>query len=393
MSAVLQYAGVAASALGVTGDRPLTGPLYAQISISDPCDHRCVMCPYHPPSEARPLLEQFGGAAPGVMSLARFTEVADDLHRLGTRRLDLVGRGEPLLNPHVVEMITHAKRRGLTVTMISNGSRLTRDRAQALSASGLDAYRLSLDAGSGETYAQVHVSESPASFGRIRDNLRGLAEARVRAGTKTPHLTVSFTINSINWRELPAMIEVTREAGADAAHFQHVLPLSAEGSAVQLDDDAHRDLVESIIPEATVRAQRLSLETNLRAFAATPRALDPDEQAVVPCYVGSFFTVVLGNGNVMPCCQTEIPVASLGDERFSDIWRGERYRAFRRAARRLPEPSPELATCACDRCYFRPHNVSVHNAIHPLSRIPVKKTQGLLSVDHLLRMSRLDRKP
>jgi len=67
------------------------------------------------------------------------------------------------------------------------------------------------------------------------------------------------------------------------------------------------------------------------------------------------------------------------------------YAEFRRAARGLPTPSPALATCECDKCYFRPHNVTIHNALHPLSRIPVQNTEGLLSVDHLKRMSRLDR--
>src|ERR1043166_5098174 len=82
-----QYVGIAANALGWTRDRPLAGPLYAQISISDPCDQRCVMCEYHPPAEAAPLA-QFGGRRPGVMDLATFERVTDDLSRLGTRQLD-----------------------------------------------------------------------------------------------------------------------------------------------------------------------------------------------------------------------------------------------------------------------------------------------------------------
>src|SRR5262245_24900488 len=116
-----QYIGIAANALGWFNDRPLRGPLYAQISISDPCDQRCIMCEYHPPADATTPLAQFGGRRPGVMDMATFERLTDDLCRLGTRQLDLVGRGEPLLNPCALDMVAYAKQRGFMVTMTSNG--------------------------------------------------------------------------------------------------------------------------------------------------------------------------------------------------------------------------------------------------------------------------------
>lgn len=382
-----QLAGIAATARGLTGDHAVGGPLYAQISISDPCDHRCVMCCYHPPSETRPLLEQFGGARPGVMDLETFDALVSDLHGAGTRQIDLVGRGEPLLNPDVVEMVARAKRRGMTVTMISNGSRIGA-RARELVAAGLDRFRLSLDAGTPETYPRIHVSETPESFARIT---AGLAElVRARGDRRAPHVTVSFTIGALNYRELVDMVDVVHRAGADAAHFQHVLPLTPEGSATVLDEAALHALASELIPAAAARASAHGIETNLRTLAAS-RPADVEGGGVVPCYVGSYFTVVLGNGNVMPCCQTERPVGSLRDGGFAEVWNGPTYREFRRAARNLPEPSEALATCECDRCYFRPHNVTVHNALHPLSRI-AERSEALLSVSHLLRMSRLDRR-
>jgi MoaA/NifB/PqqE/SkfB family radical SAM enzyme len=140
-----QYVGLAVNALGWTNDRPLTGPLYADISISDPCNHRCVMCHFHPPDKETPL-SQFGGRQPGMMDMATFEQVTEDLYRLGTREVDLVGRGEPLLNPHAIDMVAHAKKRGFRVKMISNGSRLNAERAGRLADLGLDLYQVSINA-------------------------------------------------------------------------------------------------------------------------------------------------------------------------------------------------------------------------------------------------------
>lgn len=382
-----QLARIAATARGLTNDHALSGPLYAQVSISDPCDQRCVMCCYHPPSEERPLLEQFGGARPGIMSLETFDGLVTDLYEGGTRQIDLVGRGEPLLNPHALEMIRRATDRGMTVTMISNGSRLA-ERAAGLVGAGLARFRLSLDAGRASTYPKIHVSETVESYDRIVAGLASLVRARGDRGA--PHVSASFTIGALNYRELVEMIEVVGEAGADAAHFQHVLPLTPEGSATVLSASAYDELLRELVPAAAERAGELGVATNLRAFAAS-RPADTTGQDPVPCYVGSYFAVVLGNGNVMPCCQTERPVGSLREGGFAQVWNGSSYREFRRAARRLPETSAALETADCDRCYFRPHNVSVHNVVHPLARIR-ERSEALLSVSHLLRMSRLDRR-
>jgi MoaA/NifB/PqqE/SkfB family radical SAM enzyme len=328
------------------------------------------------------------------MNLTTFTELIDGLHRLGTRQVDLVGRGEPLLNPHALDMVAYAKQRDMTVTMISNGSRLTRERAEAFVALGLDRYRLSLDAALPETYPKIHVSESAGAFADVKQRLRQLTDVRTQHGRATPHVTLSFTINTLNHRELVEMVETVREVGADAGHFQHCLPVTPAATSTALSDGEFEQLRTTLIPAAAACAARLAVQTNLRSFAAAPPAYRLDRQetgpAVVPCYVGSYFTAVLGNGQVMPCCQTERPIGSLPDGDFASIWRGRAYAEFRRAARHLPAPSPALATCQCDGCYFRPHNLAVHNMLHPLTRIRARAADQLLSVRQLVKMSRLD---
>jgi MoaA/NifB/PqqE/SkfB family radical SAM enzyme len=379
------------TALGWTNDRPLTGPLYAQISISDACDHRCVMCEYHPPGKEAPL-SQFGGRHPGMMDLATFKRVTDDLHRMGTRQVNLVGRGEPLLNPHVLDIVAHAKNRQFEVTMTSNGSRLTAERVEALVRLQLDRYQLSLDAARGETYSKIHVTETPDTFLALKTRLKTLTDARSCSRQAKPQITLSFTISSLNYTELVEMVDTVADVGADAAHFQHCLPVNSDAEAIALSDAQYDELLTRLIPAAANRAAELGLRANLRSFADAPPAyrLDREETGpgVVPCYVGSYFTAVLGNGNVMPCCQTERSLGSVVDRGFEAVWRGEAYSEFRRAARRLPRSSPALATCQCDRCYFRPHNLAVHNVLHPASRI--RRPEQRVSVTQLVGMTRLD---
>jgi AdoMet-dependent heme synthase len=386
-----QYFGVAANALGWTDDRPITGPLYADISISDPCNHRCVMCHFHPAGKDTPL-SQFGGRHPGMMDLGTFKEITEDLYRMGTREVDLVGRGEPLLNPRVLDMVAHAKSRGFRVKMISNGSRLTAARAQGLADLGLDLFQVSLNAARPQTYPKIHVSETPAAFLALKARLKELTAARSRSRDAKPCVTLSFAIGALNYAELVEMVETIDELGADAGHFQHWLPVTASAESTALSDAQYDELVAKLVPAAADRAAQLGVRTNLRAFAAAPPSYRLDREdtgpGVVPCYIGSYFTAILSNGSVMPCCQTEKSIGSLADQGFEAIWRGEAYSEFRRAGRHLPTPSPALATCQCDRCYFRPHNIAVHNMLHPLARL--RRPEQRVSLKHLVRMTRLD---
>jgi hypothetical protein len=89
-----------------------------------------------------------------------------------------------------------------------------------------------------------------------------------------------------------------------------------------------------------------------------------------PCYVGWYFTVILGNGSVMPCCQCAAPIGRVTKERrFSEVWASGGYEDFRTAARSLPEKSDKLKSCECDNCSLRPRNVAIHNLLHPLNQI------------------------
>lgn len=389
---VLAYAALALQGWGLSGDRPLRGPLYAQIGVCDPCNQRCVMCPYHPPERpAAEELDYFGDRLPGLMPVATFQRLVDDLARLGTRRIDLVGRGEPLLHPRCVEMMRYAKRRGMAVSVTSNASRLTADVAAELVSVGVDWFRVSLDAGRAETYPRVHVSESLESYHGIRGRVASLTATRRRAGRRSPHVTLSFTISAVNCGELVEMVQTVADVGADAAHFQHVIDPGGP-TRLPLNDAEYATLRDDAIPAARSRARSLGVETNLGGFAATPPHGRGATQASVPCYVGSYFAVVLGNGAVMPCCQTRRPLGRLEEGGFARVWKSRAYRAFRRAARALPRESPELATCECDRCYFRPHNLSVDRVLHPLrAASEAPQSKGLIGPRQLLRMSRLDR--
>jgi MoaA/NifB/PqqE/SkfB family radical SAM enzyme len=389
---LVHLAKFAASAAGVTDDRALGGPVYAQIGISDACNHRCVMCEYHPPSSPQPPLEQFGGLRPGMISLETFEGVVRDLAALGTRQLDIVGRGEPLLHPQAVQMVALAKRLGFTVTLTTNGSTLNAQLSRELLEAGLDRLRISLNAARRETYPRIHQNQTPDDFDAVCRNVRQLCAVRP-AKHPALHVSLSFVVLASNFHELTEMVGLAHSLGADSAHFQHnVHTRHADDSPLTRQE--YDVLTAEIVPAALDAARRFGLETDLRALAESPPAYllgATDAPSTVPCYVGHFFTAVLGNGQVMGCCQTQEALGNIADGGFQTVWNSDSYRRFRRQTRELPDSAPLLAAYECDRCFFRPHNVAVHRVLHPLTRIPRATGEALVPLRHFVRLSRLEK--
>jgi MoaA/NifB/PqqE/SkfB family radical SAM enzyme len=384
-----QLGTMAASGLGLTGGRAPAGPLYAQISICDPCNHKCVMCWDHPPDgiESEWTQNRFGREKPGVMSLKTFQGIVDDLHRLGTRKIELVGRGEPMLNAHVTEMVEYAKGIGLYVGMTTNASKLNATVAERLVAAGLDHLHISLNAGKPETYPTIHVTESPENYLQVKRNLRGLADARARAGSATPYMRAAFVLSTRNYAEIYEMVEAAHEVGANEAAFHHAIV--HEGAPDLALSRAQFDELIAALPAAKARAHELGINSNLESLQATPPLYLQEVMAgdvVVPCYVGWYFTVILGNGEVSPCCQCSKAIDRVTPEHsFADVWKSDAYSRFRTAAKNLPNESKELDGCPCNNCHLRPRNISFHNFLHPFDKIAGGEDDQLYTIGDILR--------
>jgi radical SAM protein with 4Fe4S-binding SPASM domain len=393
-----QYAMVAAGGLGLTGGRAPSGPLQAQIGISDPCNHECVFCWDHPPDdrESASTTQRFGLARPGVMPFERFKGIVDDLYDMGTRRIDLIGRGEPLLNRSALDMIRYVKGRGMQLLLVTNASRLFEPIAKGLVAARADRVNVSLNAGTPETYPRIHVTETPENYLKVKKNLRALSDYKIAAGSDLPYVGLSFVITSTNYSEIMSMIEVAFEVGAQEASFIHTV--IHDGTPDLALNEAQYQELKTSLPAAREKAAVLGVQNNLGMFGDTIPPYMPSEVVgppVVPCYVGWYFAVVLGNGSVMPCCQCAAPIGQVTDERrFAEVWASREYADFRTAAKSLPEKNDRLESCECDNCQLRPRNIALHNMLHPLNRIQAgQEVQKFTSKDFLRKMRGQHRGP
>lgn len=338
----------------VDGETARGGPIYASVDVTGRCNLRCAGCRSHSPHASLPLA---GGAArdldPGV-----FSSLCRDLRAMGTGSLLLVGEGEPLVHPSIMEMIAEGRRSGFYATLYTNGTLLDERCAAALVDSGLDNLQVSLWASSAEEYAASYPGTPPAMFGTVVENLRRMAAQKAGAGRRAPKLVLNATITSINARSVPALAELAAAAGCDGVSLWPLRPRGERLDALALSPD-DRDRLLGSLDAVRARLEARSLEHNLRQFERSCR-VGAEVWREAPCYIGWAHTKIRSDGTVVPCSDCDLPMGNLREASFREIWNGERYRQFRRRTRTREGLASMAGPCHCEFCCHLENNARVH---------------------------------
>ncbi len=143
-------------------------PFYISLAVTNRCQGRCVHCySFLQRHEERPEL-----------TTAELESVIDQAARLGIFQVIFTG-GEPLLRKDILELIGHARRRGLLTRLNTNSLLLDRDMALALKKAGLGQCALSLDDADPETHDRMR--GLPGHHARTLENLSMLRDLGIYA--------------------------------------------------------------------------------------------------------------------------------------------------------------------------------------------------------------------
>jgi radical SAM protein with 4Fe4S-binding SPASM domain len=314
---------------GVRLDPPL--PAHLQLEVTSACNLRCAMCLVR----YRPPVNKLAGA----MAPELFRRVVDDVPPL--RRLTLQGLGEPLLAPHLLDMLRYATARGITVGFNSNATLLTRRRADELVATGVDWLHVSLDGANARTYEGIREG---ATLAVVVANLAGLVVARRAANSATPWIRVVFVAMRRNVAELPAVVRLLADIGVNELRVQNLAHMFSDadpsGRYREIRDftagealwtGADRAAAERAFGDAHEAARERGLLLRLPRLSPGEAGAEADGPGCSWPWDAAYVTSA---GVVQPCCMVmgddRISLGRLDNQTFPQIWYGEAYREFRR---------------------------------------------------------------
>jgi len=197
-------------------------------NVTRRCNLRCIHCYAHAKDK------EFENE----LTLEEGKQLLDDLSEFGCPVV-LFSGGEPLMHPHLIELTSYAVEKGMRAVISTNGTLITREIARDLKAIGLSYVGISLDG----------MEEIHDRFRGFKGAFKGALEGVENAQNEGIKVGLRFTINRINYREIPAIFDLIEEREIPRACFYHLV-YAGRGSKLMKEDlnhDETRKVVDLII--------------------------------------------------------------------------------------------------------------------------------------------------
>ncbi|HUW62663.1 MAG TPA: radical SAM protein [Candidatus Bathyarchaeia archaeon] len=173
------------------------------------CNQNCLWCEY----------ADDNANLCNIMSGADLRKLIFDLRELGVRGVEFCGGGEPTLHPALPALIREMKSAGVGVGLLTNGTRLKGELAEAL-ADCASYVRIGFDSANEDTFNRVkRPKAADASFGSVCENVRGMIALRNERGGRVL-ISMKVMLSSDNYTEVEGCVELARELGVDSIQFK-----------------------------------------------------------------------------------------------------------------------------------------------------------------------------
>jgi MoaA/NifB/PqqE/SkfB family radical SAM enzyme len=277
---------------------------------------------------------------PGHMPRDLALRLVDEAAELGMEELQLSG-GDPLLYPHLVEVIQAARRHGAFVLMNSVGTGVTVERASEIIDAGLGAWNFSVD-----TLDPVKYEKLRGVRNALPTIMKAIGTVRRAGDGRQFRMNYMTVITRHNFREIPELVTHCLNTGIASIYLMNVYG-DTTGASLLTVEEIHefRDEVVPAIRAALSDAPQVvrdnaakvmgtffSRENSDENYAAG--IYWPDDASVrQACRVPDFYTLIDPDGRALPCCLVEIShqgeVGNVMDRPLAEVWTGDRFETFR----------------------------------------------------------------
>jgi MoaA/NifB/PqqE/SkfB family radical SAM enzyme len=270
-------------------------PKGIHVVILNKCNLKCIMCPYHSPEYTAAHTNDYLKNKK-EMEFETFKKIADYAGQNGIA-LQFGQIEETLVHPRFFEFLEYAKEVKVPhVHVTTNGTLLSKSKAEQLANSGVTSVMFSVDASDSETYKSIR----GASLDVLERNIMYFLSLIKGKNIRT---MVSFILQPLSKNQKDAFLEKWRKLGIDQVTFY---------------------VLSKFDPKTGETIREVGAETY-------------DKGKRYPCASPWVQSVVFPEGEVSLCCKTltdvgwrgVVSVGTLKDSSFAEVWNGNRYKSVR----------------------------------------------------------------
>ncbi|MDV0444120.1 radical SAM/SPASM domain-containing protein [Methanorbis rubei] len=288
--------------------------------------HRCNLRCQHCYASAGKVLDD-------ELTTAEALDLIDRLARLGVAVIAFSG-GEPLSRPDILDLIRHARKKGMYVALATNGTLITEARAKELRDAGAE-------------YVQISIDGADA---RTHDEFRGISGAfdRTIAGVRNAvdagfFVNISTTATKSNYDQIPSIIDLCEELGVNWVMAYNFVPTGRGQDMIDTDLSPYEreDMLQMLFERnknskcqvLTTAPQfaRVALQQSCAGGAVmvpthfcnqeVDGALFGLTEFVGGCGAGRFYMAIRANGDIDPCVFFPKSIGNVRTANLEELWK------------------------------------------------------------------------
>ena len=255
-------------------------PLYAEISPTSVCNHRCLFCNFN-----------YLGHEVERIPDGRMPTLVDELGQIGVKAIVFAGAGEPSLHKDTFPAVRRAVEQGIDVAMSTNGALLKDDQIEEM-ARNLVWVRFSVNGGTPESYAASQGTRAD-DWEKALSSLERLARRRDALGSRVTIGSQCVLIPE-NKDGIFDLARRLKACGANYFSIKHFYPH---------EDNPYKPDMSFLTDEFVERLKELAAELtddNFKLFVRDPEKLARERPYTV-CHGLPFIIYLRENGRLYTC--------------------------------------------------------------------------------------------
>jgi radical SAM protein with 4Fe4S-binding SPASM domain len=272
-------------------------------------------------------------------------------------------------------------------TIVTNGLLLSNNKIKSFIEGGwiID---LSVEGGTKKTYENIRRG---ADFDRFISISRECCSQSKSIGETASKIRFCYTAFRDNIFELSRLVEIGAEIGIDEIEVAHLIPMNNSYRNQSLV--YHKDLANNIFDEAARRAHELGVILRLPPRFSISEMINSLDSGNVKessswnrkiCFHPWHSISINEDGNVMPCCFSNLIMGNLQNSSLEEIWNNKKYQNLRKmvnsgnpkgSCRNCPLRGNEYTSAACndDKALLGIIGINDKTKISQLFRLKIKQ--------------------
>lgn len=277
----------------------LSAPLKISLNITEKCNLRCKHC-----------LTDAGNFNPNELTTAEFFRIIDQMRMAGSFFMT-IGGGEPLLRDDLFKVMEYGRKNFIAVSLVTNGTLITKEIAQRLNELDLDTISVSVDG-----LEKNH--EFIRGKGTFLKTIKGLKI--LRKYCKTAKLAIRFTLNNKNLDEYQHVIKLAEYLLMDMIRLTPMLLFgrAKENSDLLLNQKQYAEFIQDTQGIKSKIKVIIPCQEDKKKFFITPTNFG--------CHCSKEACWISQTGDFFPCIffGNDFNVGNIKTDKYLDLWKRSR---------------------------------------------------------------------